>query len=118
MIVRALSSSGDFTFGNSQSDYISANAAIEQCIQTALNSFLGNCFFAANAGIDWYNLLGGKNELAISLAINTTILGVQGVTGILQTSINLGTNRNLTIQYSVTTVYSTLTSTYAYNFLI
>lgn len=118
MRVRALTSLGDWTFGQSQSNYITANACIEQNIQTALSSFLGNCFFAATSGIDWFNLLGAKNQLAISLAVNATILNVQGVTGILQTSITLGANRNLNIAYSCTTVYSTLTGTYQYNFLV
>lgn len=117
--VRALTQNGDWSFGLSGNNYLSGNAAIEQNIQTAFSSFLGNCFFEATAGIDWYNLLGNKNPTALTLAINATILGVQGVTGILQTTINLNnTTRNLSVEYSVTTIYSTLTSAFEFNNLI
>ena len=118
MRVRALSSTGDWMFGHSQSDYISGNACIEQDIQTALSSFLGNCFFDATSGIDWYNLLGGKNEAALVLAINAAILNVAGVTGLLQTSLAWDKNRNFKVTYAVTTVYSKLTSFYEYNYSV
>lgn len=118
MIVRALSPTGDWTFGQGTSNYLSGNQAIEQEIQTTLNSFLGNCFFAATSGIDWYNLLGNKNQLAIVLAINAALLKVPGVTGILQTNVTINSNRNFSLSYSVTTIYSTLTSTYEFNDLI
>lgn len=120
MIVRALSPSGDWTFGKGLNNYLSANACIEQNISTRLSLFLGECFFAAEQGVDWWNLLGGKNQVAINLAVNATILGnpeTSGVTGILQTSVNLNrSTRELTINYKVTTVYSTITSQFQYNF--
>jgi hypothetical protein len=125
MRVRQLSPTGDWTFGKGINNYISQNAAIEQCIRTRLSFFLGDCFFDATSGIDWWNLLSGKNQLAIQLAVNACLLntvdnaGNQVVTGILQTSVSLNrTTRSLSISYAVTTIYSTLTSTYAYNFAV
>lgn len=115
-IVRALDSNGDWTFGQGLNDYKSNINAVAQDIQTNLKMFLGDCFFATTTGIDWWNLLGGKNLPAIVLSINNTLLGVTGVTGILQTSINLDpTNRVLTVTYQVQTIYSVLQGTYVFD---
>lgn len=115
MIVRGLTSTGDFLFGKGLNDYASNQAEIALDIQMNLSMFLGDCFFATNVGIDWFNLLGGKSQLAINLAVNAAILNTTGVTGILQTSIDLTDKRALQITYQVQTVYSVLQSTYVYN---
>lgn len=109
MIVRALSSTGDWTFGKGLNDYKSANAAVAQTIQTRLNSFLNNCFFDANAGIDWFTLLGGKDTLSLNLAVTAMILNTANVISLNQLYITLDTNRKVTISYTVQTTYSTVT---------
>lgn len=80
-----------------------------------LKMFLGDCFFATNVGIDWFNLLGGTDLTSLNLAVNTAILNTTGVTGLLQTSLNLGVDRILSVNYTVTTVYSTLVGVFTYN---
>jgi hypothetical protein len=121
MIVRALDSNGDWTFGHGRSNYKRANLAVAQAIQSRVTSFLGDCFFDLGAGIDWFNLLGGKNELAISLAVSAVILnttdsdGNQVVTGVKKLSVNLDSNRSLQVSYQVVTVYSVLTETFQYD---
>lgn len=115
-IVRALDSDHDWTFGESLNNYLQGNAAIAQTINTRLSSFLGNCFFDLQTGIDWFNLLGSiNNEVALNLAISTVILNTTGVTGILQLSIALPTSRNFTVTYQVQTIYSTLTSNFIFS---
>lgn len=107
MIVRALDSSGDWTFGKSLNDYLSANKAVKQNIKTRLLEFLGDCFFNITAGIDWFTLLGGsKNELALSLNISSVILNTQFVVAIKQLTIGLDKNRKFTVSYQVQTSYS------------
>jgi hypothetical protein len=112
MRVRGLSSSGDWLFGNGTSSYVFGAAAVQQCLQTALLSFLGNCFFDAGAGIDWWNLLGSTGsqaQVAVALAVNATILGVPNVTSIVSSNINYSPQtRNLTIDYVVTTSFGTV----------
>jgi hypothetical protein len=116
MRVRNLSSTSDWTFGNGVGNYAQGNAAIGLDINMSLRLFLGECFFATNQGMDWFTLLGGKSELAIQLAVNATILNVNGVTGLVQTSVNLDpVTRNLFIQYSVQTVYSVLQGNFSYD---
>ena len=116
MIIRALDSNGDWTYGKGQNNYKSGNAAVAEDIQTRLASFLGDCFFDTGAGIDWFNLLGGKDQLALNLAVSAVILNTENVTGILQLSINLvRATRAITIQYDVQTTYSQTSGTFQYD---
>lgn len=110
MIVRALNSSGDWLFGQGLSSYKSGIAALEQSLQTRVSMFIGDCFFSLNSGIDWFNLLGSKNELSLQLAISAVILNTQNVTSLLQLSINLNPmTRAFSIQYQVTSTLGVAT---------
>ena len=111
MIVRALDSLHDWQYGKGKNDYKRNRSAVAQNIDTRLLSFLGDCFFKIDAGIDWFNLLGAKSEVAILLSINTTILSTAYVTGLQQTSLSLNENtRRLTVTYRVDTSFGELTS--------
>jgi hypothetical protein len=109
MRVRALTSTGDFSFGNSQNNYLQGAAAVQQCLSTALKSFLGNCFFDAGRGLDWFNLLGSTGsqaQVAIALAVNATILAVPNVTAIVSSNINYSpVTRSVVIDYVITTSF-------------
>lgn len=107
MIVRSIDGANDWLFGKGKSDYVSANNAISQNIKTRLQSFLGDCFFAADAGIDWFNLMGSKNQLAVELAVRACLLNTEGVVAIITTNIIFdSTTREIFMQYSVDTVYT------------
>ena len=108
MIVRSIDGSNDWLFGNGKGSYKKDKAAVAQNIKTRLQSFLGNCFFASNAGLDWFNLLGTKNILKLRLVISSTILNTEDVTAILEVSSVLSDSRVLTIEYSANTAYGTL----------
>lgn len=107
MISRALDINHDWTFGKGKNDYLINNNAIVQNINTRLNSFVGDCFFSANSGVDWWTLLGGKSQIAVELAVSAVILNTSGVTGLVELSVNLSDTRQVTIVYQVATVYST-----------
>jgi hypothetical protein len=116
MIVRAIDVNHDWTYGQGLNDYKSANLAVAQTINTRLNSFVGDCFFDANAGIDWFNFLGNKDQTGLNLAISAVIINTTNVTGILQLSIVLNdVTRNLTIQYQVQTTYSVTQGSFVYD---
>ena len=107
MIVRSLDVNGDWQFGKGRNNYLSANKAIVQNISTRLNSFLGDCFFALDAGIDWFNLLGSKNQVALELAVRAIVLNTAGVTRLVDVSVELNHNtRRITMSYTVETIYS------------
>ncbi len=105
MIVRAIDTQNDWTYGRGFQDYKSGNIAVAQNIKTRLQSFLNDCFFAKSVGIDWFNLLGGKSQLALQLAISSTIANTNFVSKVLQLSIELDSSRELLVQYSVTTSF-------------
>lgn len=107
MIVRGLDTDHDWLFGKGKNDYLSFNDAIEQNIDTRLLSFLGDCFFDTAAGLDWFNLLGSKDQIALELAVRSVIINTDGVTKIVDISVNLDSNtRQLRMQYTVETIYT------------
>ena len=108
MRVRALDVNNDWTFGRGQNDYKRDLQAVAQDIQTNLSSFLGDCFFDLGSGIDWFNLLGGKDLVALNLAVSAAILNTQNVTGLLQLSVVVTPERLLVVTYQVQTTYSIL----------
>lgn len=125
MRVRALDSSGDWTYGAGQNNYAQAQAAAELMIQTRVLSFLGDCFFDLGAGIAWFSYLGNtgaQDELSLQLAISATILntpdenGNQIVLGLQQLSVVLNRQtRNLAVQYQAVTIFSTVTGAFTYD---
>lgn len=116
MIIRALDTNGDWTYGKGQNNYYSGNSAVAENIQTRLGSFLGDCFFDTGAGIDWFHLLGAKDQIALNLAVAAVILNTPNVTGILQLALQLNSGtRAIVIQYRVQTTYSQITGTFQYD---
>lgn len=107
-IVRTLSPTGDWTYGNNLSGYLQANNAIAQQIQCRLLQFLSECFFDVQAGIDWFGWLGSKNPQGLNLAIQTVILNTIGVLSINGTTgFTLDTvTREFTVQWNVTTTFT------------
>lgn len=107
MIVRGVDVENDWFFGKGRNDYRSNYDAVVQNIKTRLKSFIGDCFFAVNDGIDWFNLLGAKNQLALELAVRSVILNTQGVSGIVSFSSSLDReSRIFTMTYEVNTIYT------------
>jgi hypothetical protein len=80
-------------------------------ISTSVQEFLGECWFAITDGIDWNNLLGKNNQLAINLAVSACILNIGGggvVTSIVTASITVTSARKITLTYSINTIYGPL----------
>lgn len=105
--VRALDLDGDWTWGKGQNDYLTGVKAIMQQIRCNVLCFMGDCFFDNEGGIDWFNLLGGKNQLAIEVAVSSQILNTPNVSSLVEISVTLNPiTRGLTLFYSVTTSLS------------
>jgi hypothetical protein len=115
MIRRAIDNEGDWLFGKGKNDYVSASTCVGQAIQTRLASFLGDCFFARAEGIDWFNLLGGKNLLGLELAIRATIADTPNVTSLLEVSSNLTDTRLLTVSFKVQTAFGPVDQLFQYD---
>jgi len=112
---RGITATGDWVFGAGQQSYLTGNASIQADILTALKVWLGECFFNTAAGVDWKNLLGGKNPQAqaqILIQTRSVILGRSGVVSINSVQAILNSSRGLSIAYNINTIYSTqLTAT-------
>lgn len=106
MKFRSIDGNGDWNFGKGLESYAIDNNAIALDVQTSVLSFLKDCWFRPDAGIDWLRLLGSKNtELEIQLTIRGIILQRYGVTKV--NFVNLVFNgRRLTISYSMDTIFS------------
>jgi hypothetical protein len=108
MRVRAVDGDNDWLFGKGQNDYVRNLDAVKQNIKTRLLEFLGDCFFNMSAGVDWFNLLGAKDQTALNLAISAVILNTQYVTGLTQLTVEVdAATRALSVSYEVETSYGT-----------
>lgn len=106
MIFRALDDNHDWVFGKGKQDLTSLNEAIGLNVKTRILSWVGDCFFDMQAGIDWINRLGSKNQRdLLELDLKRIILQSTDVTGILefQTFLN---GRNFRAEYTISTIYS------------
>lgn len=107
MIFRSLNSDGDWTLGNGLQNYAHDEAAIALDISTALKVFLGECPWATDAGVDWWNLLGGKDQVNLLLQTRQVIASRDGVTKITSVEAFLDrATRRLAVTYKVDTIYS------------
>lgn len=79
MKFRNIDEKGDWTFGKGRGNYASGAAALMLNVKTRLLSFNNDCFFDMDAGIDWWNLLGGKDRRQTAAAAQKTILESYGV---------------------------------------
>ena len=105
MKVRKIDGANDWTFGKGLSSYAKDADCVAQNIKTRVLSWVGDCFFAAEEGIDYSNLLDKGQQNYLNLAIKNTILGTNGVVSLNEILINLDSSRNLTVQYSVDTIF-------------
>ena len=116
MIVRALDTSHDWTFGKGRNNYLKDNAAVTQNLDTRLNCYLGNCFFDQAAGIDWFNILGSKDLQTAKLSIVTVILNTAFVKAVNTLSLNLDHHtREFSAAYQVQTSFSTVSGAFEFN---
>lgn len=107
MIMRALTPSGDWTFGQGLTNYNQAEAAVEENIFTWLQSWVNNCFFALKDGIDWQNLLDVGQAANLVDSIRLNILGRYGVVGVNSMDVIFDPRtRHISITAAIQTIYS------------
>ena len=107
MSVRAIDENRDWMFGQGRQSYKIGENELGQQINTRVLSFLGDCFFAQDEGIDWWTLLerGKQNEELLKRSVSLTILQTDGVIAI--NSVDFIKNgRDMRILYDVQTIYS------------
>lgn len=109
MKFRALDGNGDWQFGSGNQSYLTEEDAVVADIKTALRMFLGECFFALDFGVDWWNLIGGRGdaEQNIVLQCRQMISSREGVSKINAVEATLDRDtRGLVVAFSVDTVFT------------
>ncbi len=107
MIIRKVDGANDWLFGKGLSDYARDELAVQENIQTRVLSWLGDCFFALQEGVDWKSRLDVGQEQAILDDVKAVILqsfGVVAVNSIVGTFNSR--SRLFTIEYQIQTIYS------------
>lgn len=106
MIFRELDNNHDWTWGKGLQNMTRENQAIGLNIKTRILSWVGDCFFDLQAGIDWWNRLGSKNQRSLlELDLRRIILQSEGVTGLVEFQTNV-VGRRFSASYTVNTIYS------------
>lgn len=106
MAFRNLDGHHDWVLGSSKNSYVTENQEIGLNIKTRVLSFLGDCFFATEEGIDWWNLLDIGRQTQLENSVQETIKNTPGVTAINSVDVVMGANRKITISYDIQTIYS------------
>lgn len=96
----------DWQFGNGLGSYVTEEQEIAINLKTRIMSFLGDCFFATNEGIDWWNLLDYRYQDRLENAVQEVIKDTPGVTAINSVDVIVGANRKIRLQYDIQTIYS------------
>lgn len=107
MRIRNVTKGWDWTFGNSQSDYVRNEYAVMLDIQMRLKEWFGDCFFALQNGIPWRERLGMhyQKELLDRDVLNT-IQNTQGVLNVFDFTSSTDGGRRYLAQCNVYTQYT------------
>lgn len=107
MKFRGLDAAGDWQLGQGLGSYAKDADALALSIKTRLLSWVGDCFFALQDGIDYHNRLdkGQKNNLVTELS--NAVMQTNGVVRIKSLSAALDAKtRALSVTYDVQTVFT------------
>lgn len=107
MIIRAIDNTNDWLFGHGLTDYAQNEAGVEENIKTRLQSWVGDCFFALQDGIDWRSRLDFGQKQNLLNELKTEILSSFGVVAVLSiTGVFDGVSRTFTVNATIQTIFS------------
>lgn len=107
MIHRKIDNLGDWEFGHGLSNFAVDDAAIALNIKTRLLSWVNDCFFAIQEGVDWRQRLDIGQQQALSDELKTNILQSFGVIAVNSFTFDFdGVTRLARITYNIQTIFS------------
>lgn len=112
MRYRALSATGDYTFGQGQANFlVNSPAAVGQSVLTRLKLWRGEWFLDTSVGTPWLTEVMGKNTQSIyDRAVQTIVIQTVGVTSIATYNSVLDTAaRSLAVTMTINTQYGATT---------
>lgn len=112
MLYRRLDADGDYCFGKSRNDFLTANEAVAQAIKTRLYLLYGEWWEDITDGLPlWEKIIGSgagaQNVAAVDIIIRDRILGTVDVTGLPAFESRV-TDRKYDFACMVTTTYGDL----------
>jgi len=108
MRYRKLSPTGDYVFGQQQSDFwVNVPDAVAQAVSTRLRLWTGNWFLNTAEGTDWSGkILGNRTALTRDAELRQRILNTPGATQIVNYSTALDPNtRRFTASFQIETQF-------------
>jgi hypothetical protein len=105
MITRALTANYDFQFGNGLQNYLRSEAAIEQNAVTTVLSWIGDCYYFKNIGVDWYNRLDPGQQGNLMQEIKQVLAACYGIVQVISIAGELGADRLDSIQADIATIF-------------
>lgn len=99
----------DWTFGRGLSNYADSDEAILLNCKTRLMSFKNDWFLDQNQNIDWFTILGQKNnEQIIINEVERVCLNSEGIVKVVSIEVVKSDNRSASIKIVVNTIFSEL----------
>lgn len=107
MIIRTVDGENDWNFGKGIASYASAEQAINENVKHRLLSWVGDCFFALNDGVDWKSRLDIGQQSALEQELRSVIMNSEGVMAVNSVAVVFtGSSRLFTITFNIDTIYS------------
>lgn len=105
MAFRNLDGNHDWTWGSSKNNYVLNTQEIALNVKTRVLSFLNDCFFAINEGIDYWSLLDYNKQDELENKIQSTIIQTPGVVQVNVIDLTITANRTFKILYEIEDVF-------------
>jgi hypothetical protein len=105
VIIRNLDSLGDWRFGKGLQSYARDEQAVEVNVATRLRSWIGDCFFALQDGIDWRSRLDIGQEEALKEELKACILQSYGVVSVDSVTLTKDADRRVIVAYQMSTIF-------------
>lgn len=109
MIIRNIDQNGDWVFGKGSSDYRKDLEATKIDLNTRLQSWKFDCFFALEEGVDYKNNLDRNTKIFLDQDIKRVVLQTQNILRINEYVSEIDEEtRQLTVSISVATLYGNI----------
>ena len=110
MIIRALDTNSDWTFGKGIQNYLREKDALKLNIRSRLKSWKGDCFYEPAEGVDYNNFLDVGTKEFLDRDIKRVILQTEDVIKITEYESTLDrTSREVSIRTRIETVFGKIT---------
>ena len=107
MSVRKIDKNGDWTFGQGLGNYITRDNEIAQNVATRLKAFKNDYFFDNSQNIDWWNILGVKNNESLVInEVRRVVQQTEGIQRVNDVSLVQNDRRNAIILIDFDTIYN------------